>query len=264
MEVNIIGCGVMASQIAALFYLSGNNVNIWSYQGVDEANLLRTAKLVKRSLAMDSAFKEGSINIISNLLEFKNNITIESVVEDLKVKKNIYNTVGNLIDKPFFTNSSSISPIEIGEKVNGLHFFNPISKIKLVELCLNINSNEEVEGLIAALNSLNFQVANVHNNRGYIANYIIFNEISSLFRLIEIHHYKLEEISKIYNALFNKNLLQTIDIIGVDVTYKILNNLKEVDSGIYLPKILKNAIDHGVYGKKNNTSIINFLKNNNE
>ena len=46
MEINIVGCGLMASQIAALLYLDGNAINIWSHKGVDENALNRTIKIV--------------------------------------------------------------------------------------------------------------------------------------------------------------------------------------------------------------------------
>jgi 3-hydroxyacyl-CoA dehydrogenase len=262
MEINIVGCGAMASQIAALLYLSGSNVHVWNHNGVDESRINKAIKLIKRTMPLDDA-AEGSIKIISKLFEFKNNITIEGVVEDLVVKKNIYKDVAELVSKPFFTNSSSINPLEIGEKVSGLHFFNPVSQIKLIELALNVDRDEEIELLLSGLNKLGFKIIDVKNNRGYIANYIIFNEISSVFKLIEIQGYQPKDINKIYSTLFSKNLFKMIDLIGVDVTYKILHNLREKDSGIYMPKILEEAINVGILGKKNGTSIMNLLEKNN-
>lgn len=262
MEINIIGCGTMASQIAALLYLNGNNVYIWSHNGVDESKINKATKLIKRSMIFDDV-AVGSLQIISKLSEFKNNITIEGIAEDLAVKKNIYRNVVEIVNKPFFTNSSSINPLEVGEKVSGLHFFNPVSQIKLIELALNVDRSEEVEILLSGLNKLGFEIIDVKNNRGYIANYIIFNEISSVFKLIEIQGYQPKDISKIYSTLFGKNLFKMIDLIGVDVTYKILRNLKENDSGIYMPQILEEAINLRILGKKNGTSIMNLLEKNN-
>lgn len=262
MEINIIGCGTMASQIAALLHLNGDNVYIWSHNGVDESKINKAARLIKKVMVFDDMVV-GSLQVISKLSEFKNNITIESVVEDLAVKKNIYRNVMEIINKPFFTNSSSINPLEIGEKVSGLHFFNPVSQIKLIELVLNVDKNDEIEMLLNKLNKLRFEIIDVRNNRGYIANYIIFNEISSVFKLIEIYGYQSENINKIYSTLFGKNLFKMIDLIGVDVTYKILCNLKEKSSEIYIPKILEEAINSGILGKKNGTSITKFMEENN-
>jgi 3-hydroxyacyl-CoA dehydrogenase len=228
MEINIVGSGVMASQIAALLYLDGNAISIWSHRGVDENALNRTIKLVKRSMGIDDS-NLGTIKIISDLKDFQNNITIESIIEDVGAKREIYKKVSEIIDKPFFTNSSSISPLEIGEKVNGLHFFNPIFQIKLVEMVLNTDATDEVNLLIERLQNKQFEIVKAKNNRGYIANYIIFNEISVAFKLLEIHGYEMEEVNKVCK-IFNKNLFKIIDVIGVDTTYRIINNLKEIES----------------------------------
>lgn len=262
MEINIVGCGAMASQIAALLYLNGNNINIWNHQGVDESKINKAARLIKRSMNFESA--EGAIKVLPKLSDMQNNITLECVVEDLAVKKRIFNEISNFVDKPFFTNSSSISPLEVGPNVSGLHFFNPVSQIKLIELSLNVEQNAEITAFLSSLNDLGFEIVDVKNNRGYIANFIIFNEISSVFRLIEIHNYTPQDISKVYSKLFDKNLFRTIDLIGIDVTYKILKNLKEKDTGLYLPKTLEQAIELGILGKKNGTSIMNLLEKNNE
>ncbi len=263
MDINIIGCGAMASQIAALFYLKGDTVFIWNHSGVDENKIQKATKLIKRNNKELDNIKEGTICVVSDLSNFRNNLTLECVIEDLNVKKEIYKKVLQKIDKPFFTNSSSISPLEIGNNVNGLHFFNPISQIKLIEFSLNIESTPEIKEMLQNFSDLGFEVVDVKNNRGYIANYIIFSEISSVFKLIEIHGYKPQDLAKIYNTLFNKNLFRMIDLIGVDVTYKILCNLNQKDSGIYIPQLLKLAIDNGILGKKNGTSIMNLLEKKN-
>jgi 3-hydroxyacyl-CoA dehydrogenase len=78
--------------------------------------------------------------------------------------------------------------------------------------------------------------------------------------LIELYNYPLSEIEKVYNRLFDKNLFKTIDIIGVDITYNIIKNLKEQDDNIYLPKILKESVENNILGKKNGTSIKKYFE----
>lgn len=254
MNINILGFGIMARQISALLVSMGNNITIWNHKEIDIDKLYKQIKIQAKYLGTESN-DSGKIKVITSLAELEDNLTIEAITENLTLKKDLYNRLKLKISHDYFTISSSISPLEIGENVNGLHFFNPIVSCKIIEFFNHSIKNQESFELLKNLEALGFETINVLNTRGYIANYILFNEISNIFKLIEIYNYPLAEIEKLYNLLFNKNIFKTIDIVGVDVTYAIIKNLKEKDDSIYLPKILEKAIEKGVLGKKNLTSI---------
>ncbi|MBI5542237.1 MAG: hypothetical protein HY951_19425 [Bacteroidia bacterium] len=258
MEINILGFGLMGKQIASLFFLGGHNVVIWNHQEIDLNEAYRQIKLLKKVF---NCSKEGQITVISSLDKLADNLTIEAVIEDLNIKKQIYDTLKTKITKGYFTNSSSYAPKEIGETVNGLHFFNPIT-LKLVELCLSdYKITNEAELILDFLHAISFEIVKVGNNRGYIGNYILFNEIASTLKLIEIFGYDYESINVIDNKLYNgRNVFRVIDIIGIDVVYQILLNLNEKDPTFYLPKCLVKALANNILGKKNNTSIEDVLR----
>jgi 3-hydroxyacyl-CoA dehydrogenase len=260
-KVNVLGSGVMGSQIASLLYLMGYNVFIWNHKQIDKDFIYSRIRQTKRLLSSDFTL-EGSISFVISIRDIENNITIETVKEDLTLKKTIYKETKNIITNPYFTNSSSIKPSEIGENVNGLHFFNPLSQIKVIEYILKSDMTEELELLFINLKEIGFDMVNVNDNVGYIANFILFNEISSVFKLIEVYKYKLEEIQEIYIKVFKKDILKIIDLVGLDTTYSILKNLKAEDESIYLPRLLDIAIEKNILGKKNNTTILTLLKNN--
>ena len=258
MKVNVLGFGLMARQISALLYLGGFDVSIWNHSEIDNSILEKNIKFLRKSGVY---LKEGTVNYVKDLNKLNDNFTIESVVEDINIKKEIYSIVKKNKKQGYVTNSSSLSPIEIGEEVGGIHFFNPIV-IKIVEIYTP--SDIKVYGLdeiIELLNKFNFEIINVSSNRGYLGNLILFTEISNYFKLYEIYNYDIESIKKMYNKLYNeRDLLSIIDLIGVDVSFEILKNLNEVDKSIHVPLIFEKAISEGVLGRKNKTTIKRFFE----
>lgn len=256
MTINVLGYGIMGKQIASLLYLGGFDVCIWNYKEVDEKLIYKQIKLLKRSIDFT---KEGSLTFVTEINKLPKAITIESVKEDLETKKHIYAECATK-EFPYFSNSSSFSPSEIGPEVNGLHFFNPIS-LGLVELFLkNQKIKKDIQPILEYLYVLKFEIVEVKNNRGYVGNYILFHEISSALKLIEKYGYNANNINSIYIKLYNgRNIFLIIDLIGIDVVFKILKNLKENDETIYLPSCLSLALEKNILGKKNKTSILTIL-----
>ena len=252
MQINILGYGLMAKQIGALFYISGYTVNIWHYREIMEKDFFRQVKILNKSFP-DAT--EGEVKFHNNIEELPDVFTIESVVENLDIKKDIYSKFINF-KSPYASNTSSYSPLEIGEKVNGIHFFNPIN-LKLLEAFYVDASNEAaINGIIEPIVALDISIIKCDHNRGYIGNYILFHEISSCLKLIEKYNYSVESIEDVSSKLYGKrSIFRIIDIIGIDTVYAILKNLKEVDDTIYLPYSLLTAIERNILGKKNKTSI---------
>jgi 3-hydroxybutyryl-CoA dehydrogenase len=259
MHINILGFGIMAQQIGALLTSMGIDVTFWDVRDIHIDKLHKQIKIQSKFLEFGS-HSPGKVTIAGSIEEIEDHLTIEAIVEELAAKKDVYRKLKTKITCDYFTNSSSISPLEIGENVNGLHFFNPLFKIKLIEVVNNSIKQDEAFKLIERLSVLGFQVVNVLNTRGYVANYVIFNEVSNVFKLIERHHYTPGEIGKVYAVLFNKDLFDMIDLVGVDTTYNILKNLKEHDDSIYLPKTLAGALEKNVLGKKNASSIKTYME----
>ena len=114
----------MGSQIASLFSIMGYEVNIWNRSDVDEKNLKRQKKIIIKLLKTED--RDGKINFIKNFNDLQNNITIESLAENIDLKKKYLAQLEKKVSKEIFTNSSSIKTDMINKKLNLLHFFNPI------------------------------------------------------------------------------------------------------------------------------------------
>jgi len=261
MEINILGYGIMGSQISSVLILLGHKVNILSRKDISEETIMKNIKRTSRLLSLE--INNLDFNICINIINLPNTLTIECINENLNDKKAIYKQYSIKNDKPYITNTSSYSPSEIDKSISGIHFFNPIT-IKLIELYLTDEDslNEELIELINSLTNNGFDIVNVKNNRGYIANYILFEEISTAIKLIEKYNYPMKSILQVYKHLYEgRNIFDIIDLVGIDITYNILCNLKELDESVYVPKLMEEALAEGYLGKKNKKTFKSFLEN---
>ena len=248
MRVNIIGSGYMGKQISALFRLIGFDVLIWNYNNQDlSAQIDYETRKLEKTLKVKA---EGSSKFERNLSKFENNFTIETVTENLSIKKKI---ILNLNYKEnIFSNTSSLKLSNIGDHVNGFHFMNPVST-KFIEICKRNSFSKDLLSLvIEKLNKLSYQLINVQDSPGFLINKIIFKDISYFFYLIEVEKFDISEIDKFYqNDSTKVNPIKLVNIIGVDTSLYILENLNKHDKTFYIPELLKLALKKNILGNKN-------------
>jgi 3-hydroxyacyl-CoA dehydrogenase len=254
MNVNVLGCGIMGQQIAGLLAAGGFDVHVYARSELSEATLARKVKLVQRQLGLKDR-PVGAMKVVHSIDELPDSLTIESITEDLGAKQSLYREFRKSHKAAFFSNTSSYSPQEIADDVQGLHFFNPIG-MRLVELHLSAPERDAtLERLLQFFGDSEFVIVNVEDNRGYIGNYLLFTAIANMLKLLERFKYSFAEIEKVYAKLFpGQDLVAIIDIVGVDTTLHIINNLRQQDDSIYLPQTLLAAHEQNILGKKNGTS----------
>ena len=259
MRVNVIGSGYMGKQISSLLAIIGFDVLIWQKNNSNlKDDINKEIKKIGKILKIKSS---GSIEITSDLKKLENYLTIETVIESLKIKKEIFETLN--YKKNLFSNTSSIKLSSIGTNINGLHFMNPVT-IKLIELCKIGNFDEnKLNHIITELKKISYEILNVADSPGFFVNKILFKDISFFFYLLEKEKKKIEEINKIFaERKLSDNLkkefrktdpLKLINRIGVDTCLNILINLNKYDNQYYVPKMLKDSVDLKVLGNKNKT-----------
>ena len=170
----------MGKQISALFRLIGFDVLIWNYHNQDLSTQIdfETRKLEK-------IFKikaVGSSKFENNLSKFENNFTLETVTENLDIKKKIILDLN--YKENIYSNTSSLKLSTIGGHVNGFHFMNPVTT-KFIEICKRKSFSEDLLFLvIEKLNKLSYQSINVQDTPGFLINKILFKDISYFFYLI--------------------------------------------------------------------------------
>ena len=248
MKINVLGSGYMGKQICSLFVALGHTVNIWqnSEEKLDPAI---DTEINKLSRYFNSKNK-GKFSIIHNLSDLEENLTIESVKEDLDIKKEIISQLK--FKNNIFSNTSSLKLSQIGNNINGLHFMNPIT-IPLIELCIkNDYSDNLLNELLKSLEKNSYKIIYVKDNPGFLANRILFKEISYFFYLYEVEKISINELKKIYKVLLkNSDPIKIINIVGIDTSLAILENLYKEDKNIYIPNVLKVSVKNGILGFKN-------------
>lgn len=218
----------MGMQITSLLMIMGYQVNIFT-----KNFSLREKKFNISNKIFEKFFKikqSGSFKIYENIRDLPKNHTIETLLEDLTVKKNMLSKLNYEFNDIFlFTNTSSYNPKEINNNAYGIHFFNPIHQIKVIETTCSQNLMEDsAKFFFDDLKKFDFKIFKVKNNRGYVYNFLYFKRIALCYELMEKYEYKSNEIIEILNAFkTNNNFEEIINLVGKDTTKKILKNLLE-------------------------------------
>lgn len=248
MKINVLGSGYMGKQICSLFVVLGHSVNLWQNTNEKLDHILQTE--IQKLNKYFNIKNNGTFSVINDISYLDENLTIETVKEDLKVKKEIISKLR--FKDNIFSNTSSLKLSEIGEHVNGFHFMNPIT-IPLIELCKKKNYSEVLlNELIDSLTKYSYQIINVADIPGFTVNRILFKEISYFFYLYEAEKKSISDLKKIYKVLLkNSDPIKIVNMIGIDTSLSILENLNKYDKNIYVPNILKESLKNNILGFKN-------------
>lgn len=249
MKINVIGSGSMGKQITSLLVLMGFDVFLWHNSTNKNLDKLINKEIDKLKINL-SNYKNGNLTIINDLSSLDNNFTIETIKEDINIKKKILNSLN--YDDNIFSNTSSINLEKIGSNINGLHFMNPIS-LKYIELCERSNfTKEKLDFLINKLKEFSYKIIKVSNTPGFLINKLIFKDISYFFYLIEQENFKKDDILDVYKNMIIKNdPIKILNMIGLDTCLSIFENLNEYDKSFYIPLCLKKAVKENILGYKN-------------
>jgi 3-hydroxybutyryl-CoA dehydrogenase len=250
MRINVIGSGFMGTQIASLLSIIGFDVLLWHQNDNNLKNQID--KAVRKNQKILKVKSLGSIKLVNDLQKLDNEITIETVIEDLEIKKKIFQALS--YNENIFSNTSSIKLSNMGQNINGFHFMNPVT-FKLIEICkIGAYSEKKLNFLITELEKISYKIFEVKDTPGYIVNKILFKDISFFFYMIEKEKIDKKNLINIYNDhLKFFNPIKLINLIGVDTSLKILRNLNAYDKNYYIPNLLIESEKKNILGNKNNT-----------
>jgi 3-hydroxyacyl-CoA dehydrogenase / enoyl-CoA hydratase / 3-hydroxybutyryl-CoA epimerase len=240
----VIGAGVMGSGIAQ--WLSSRGVTVIlrdiAREQVDRglANIEKTyADAVKRGLMTEEEAKAGRARIVASTapMELRDvQFIIEAASEKFEVKKEIFRELG-MQAGPKTIVATNTSALPVGrladttvspEHVIGLHFFNPVSRMKLVEVVIAKQTSEETcERSLGFVRQIGKQPVIVRDSPGFLVNRVLFPYLLDAAELFESGL----DAAKIDNALLQWGMpmgpLRLIDEIGVDITIDIGNTLEK-------------------------------------
>jgi 3-hydroxybutyryl-CoA dehydrogenase len=197
-------------------------------------------------------------------------LVIEAVIEELGPKVDLAKAVGEAAgDADLATTTSSLSLDEIGsrsghaERVFGLHPFNPVVKMELIELCLPDPAREGIGPRARSwCESIGKTVVNVPNEPGFVVNRLLFPYLFDAVRLIEQTGMNAEDVDRCMTlgANYPMGPLALLDLIGVDVAVAIGEAL-HADSGEEHhrpPGRLIALVDEGKLGRKSGAGFYDY------
>ena len=248
MKINVLGSGHMGKQICSLFVVLGHKVKIWQNSAEnDEKTIKNEITKIEKHFATKS---KGDFSIVKDIKDIENNLTIETVKEDLNIKKEVISKL-NFKDN-IFSNTSSLKLSQIGDNINGLHFMNPVT-IPLIELCKKKDySKDLLDQLVTSINEFSYDIIEVKDNSGFLVNRVLFKEISYFFYLYEFEKVSVKDLKKINKILIkNSDPIKIVNMIGLDTCLSILENLNKEDKSFYVPELLRDSVKNNILGFKN-------------
>jgi 3-hydroxyacyl-CoA dehydrogenase / enoyl-CoA hydratase / 3-hydroxybutyryl-CoA epimerase len=264
----VIGAGVMGSGIAQ--WLSSRGVSVILRDvGTEEltrglANIEKTyADAVKRGIMTEEKAKEGRARIVASSapIELRDvQIVIEAASEKLEIKKQIFRDLAQKAPRAAMlaTNTSALpisdlaTETEVPERVIGLHFFNPVSRMKLVEVVVGTETSDETIGrALGFVRQLAKLPVTMRDSPGFLVNRVLFPYLLEAAELFG-NGASAQEID---NALLRWGMpmgpLRLIDEIGVDITVDIANTLeKTYRERDRVSKILREMLSAKMLGRK--------------
>jgi 3-hydroxybutyryl-CoA dehydrogenase len=278
-KISIIGAGTMGLDIAQTFALKGFDAVIRDI--TDEIIKNAAAKLEKslsrlvekgRLSAEDKQAAAERIKFTTDLQQTADSdLVIEAIIENDKIKKDLFKSLDEIC-KPetiLASNTSSLSITDLSisvqrkDKFIGMHFFNPVPAMKLVEVIRGIFTSDETFGAVYDLSLIiEKEPVEVKDGPGFIVNKILVPMINEAIFVLQDGIASAEDIDKAMKLGANHPMgpLALSDLIGNDVVLHIMEILQsETGDSKYRPAgLLKKMVRGGLLGKKSGKGFFDY------
>jgi 3-hydroxybutyryl-CoA dehydrogenase len=271
-RVGVIGGGLMGSGISEVCARAGSEVVVHEIDaGAAEAALGRVHNSLDRALErgkLDEAARDdivGRITLSTDLADQADRqLVIEAATENEELKKQIFTDLDNMVsddDAILASNTSSIPITRLAsvtrrpESVVGLHFFNPVPVMALVELVTTVKSSDDTERRARSYaEGLGKTVIVAKDRAGFVVNMLLVPYMLSAIRIYEAGVASAEDIDIGMRLGANHPMgpLELTDFVGLDTTKFVADVLfDEFKEPLYAsPPLLSRMVEAGLHGRK--------------
>jgi 3-hydroxybutyryl-CoA dehydrogenase len=263
----IAGSGTIATGLAACASVASNVLLL----ARSDASAWRAEEQAQKLAGKVDGADGARIKVTTDATDLADSdLIVEAVVEDLGPKADLLKSVGETAaDADLATTTSSLSLDELGgksgyaERVYGMHPFNPVAKMELIELCLPDAAREEIRPRARGwCESIGKTVVEVPNEPGFVVNRLLFPYLFDAVRLMEQTGMGAEDVDRCMTlgANYPMGPLALLDLIGVDVAVAIGEALYD-DSGAEHhrpPGRLIALVDEGKLGRKSGAGFYTY------
>ncbi|MBS1639987.1 MAG: 3-hydroxybutyryl-CoA dehydrogenase [Bacteroidetes bacterium] len=239
-KIAVCGAGTMGSGIAQIIAQHGFETVLFD---LNEEVLNKSKQLIESSLQTlvlkNKITKEeeqqtlSNIQFTSNINNCKAHLIIEAIIENKEAKLNLFKQVEKINSKETIiaSNTSSISisqlaaEIQHPQKFVGMHFFNPATIMKLVEIIkTNATNNIVIEQLCLLSKALGKTAVVCNDAPGFIVNRVARHYYLEAMKLVELNLATIENVDAIMQASgFKMGPFKLMDLIGMDINYNVSN-----------------------------------------
>jgi len=280
-RVGVIGCGLMGAGVAEAAARAGLDVRI-----VDLDRAIVEAGRERITMSLDRAQKAGKLTEVEakaalGRIEFSTDLdvladrqlVVEAVVEAEAEKVAVFEALDKIVEDPaavLASNTSSIPIMKLAmatgrpSQVIGIHFFNPVPVLPLVELVTSLLTSDETVATAQhfASDQLGKQVIRSQDRAGFIVNALLIPFVLSAIRMLESGFATADDIDlgMVKGCAHPMGPLALADLIGLDTTMAVANSLyQEFKEPLYAPPpLLARMVEAGLLGRKSGRGFYDY------
>ncbi len=280
-RVGVLGCGLMGAGIAEVCAKAGFTTVV---REVSDELLEKGMGRIERSMnkavekgKLDPAAREEALGNLSGTVDLPGladcDLVIEAIVENADLKVETFQALSAVVKKEawFASNTSSLTITQLAagsgrpDRFAGLHFFNPVPVMKLVEVVRTLMTDDSViEGLHGFVRDLGKEPVAASDNSGFIVNRLLVPYLLDAVRALEEGVGSVEDIDKAMQlgCGYPMGPLTLLDFVGLDTTYYIANIMFDEyrERRFAPPPLLKRMVLAGHFGRKSGKGFYDYAR----
>ena len=278
-KIGVVGCGLMGAGIAEVCARAGLDVVVVeSSPAAAKAGHDRLAQSLHRAAEKgkiaDAAEVLARISVVTELNELADReLVVEAIVEDEATKVELFAKLDKVVTSPdalLASNTSSIPIMKLAvatsrpTHVLGIHFFNPVPVLQLVEIVSSLLTGETTLARAQSFvrDVLGKRVIRSQDRAGFIVNALLIPYMLSAIRMLESGFVTAEDIDTgmVEGCAHPMGPLRLTDLVGLDTTLHVANSLyDEFKEPLYAPPpMLLRMVEAGLFGRKSGRGFFEY------